>query len=359
MGHKKCTENNYTFSGVTDTREEPSEHSLKIFQEDGSSKYVLINRNTKAKSVVIQALKLFDIKSKLYDNYALFEIFVEYDIVKSRRLPDIATNLAGQMRHCSRYFVMNIIGINDSHQIQRFTDTIAIKEMKKESVVMFLDLDAAELAAQLMARNYSLFRQIEPTEYIDDVFDLKSVLGTPNLLKFKNLSNKEMFWVVTVIVTESSKVCGVKKLKQFIEIALHCYKRTQNFNTMFSIISGIEHRAVKRLKETWKAVPPKYMNWKDSMLRILDPSMNFRKYRNIIENTMPPKIPIFPVACKDLTFIDLGNPSRIYNLVNFEKMRMLANKVNEISKMCSGTHNLNADFNTVSLLGKVKHSEDM
>ena len=32
--------------------------------------------------------------------------------------------------------------------------------------------------------------QIETTEYIDKVFDLKSKFGTPNLTKFEDLVNK-------------------------------------------------------------------------------------------------------------------------------------------------------------------------
>ena len=33
------------------------------------------------------------------------------------------------------------------------------------------------------------------------------------------------------------------------------------------------------------------------------------------------------MVCKDLTFIDLGNDTKIDNLVNFEKLRMLAKEV--------------------------------
>ena len=54
---------------------------------------------------------------------------------------------------------------------------------------------------------------------------------------------------------------------------------------MFAIISGLQNRAVTRLKETWKAVPQRYIKIKDDISMIMDPSMNFRKYRNLINNT--------------------------------------------------------------------------
>ena len=69
------------------------------------------------------------------------------------------------------------------------------------------------------------------------------------------------------------------------QIAQHCYKQTQNFLSMFAIISGLQNRAVTRLKETWKAVPQRYIKIKDDISMIMDPSMNFRKYRNLINNT--------------------------------------------------------------------------
>ena len=43
---------------------------------------------------------------------------------------------------------------------------------------------------------------LEPTEYVDYIFELESKFGVPNLKMFKNSSHKEMMWVITEIVTE-------------------------------------------------------------------------------------------------------------------------------------------------------------
>lgn len=56
--------------------------------------------------------------------------------------------------------------------------------MVRESTVTFLQLNAAEVALQLTLQDYNVFRQIEPTEYIDDLFELKSNYGTPALTLF-------------------------------------------------------------------------------------------------------------------------------------------------------------------------------
>ncbi len=41
----------------------------------------------------------------------------------------------------------------------------------------------------------------------------------------------------------------------------------------------------------------------------------------------PPLIPIYPMVSKDLTFIHLGNETKVEGLINFEKLRMIAKEV--------------------------------
>ena len=50
------------------------------------------------------------------------------------------------------------------------------------------------------------------------------------------------------------------------------------------------------------------------------------------------QIPIFPIVKKDLTFIELGNDTRVDGLVNFEKMRMIAKEVRHIVGLASSLY---------------------
>lgn len=43
---------------------------------------------------------------------------------------------------------------------------------------------------------------------------------------------------------------------------------------------------------------------------------------------------------KDLTFIHLGNDTRVETLINFEKLRMIAKEVRSLSNMCSSPYDL-------------------
>lgn len=60
-------------------------------------------------------------------------------------------------------------------------------------------------------------------------------------------------------------------------------------------------------------------------------------HRNLVngEDVQPPIVPFYPVVKKDLTFIHLANDSHVDDLVNFEKLRMVAKEVRSLINMCS------------------------
>ena len=93
---------NFTAWGSPSLVEAAPENALRIFKSDGSSKYLLVNVNTQAKEVVVQALKDFNMTSEIYANFALFKVTVANGIVKNSRLPDSATSLPEQIQLSSR-----------------------------------------------------------------------------------------------------------------------------------------------------------------------------------------------------------------------------------------------------------------
>ena len=105
---------------------------------------------------------------------------------------------------------------------------------------------------------------------------------------------------------------------------------------MSSIVSGLEDVHVTRLRSTWARVPGKYRRILEEMVSLLDPARNFSRYRNLIQNSSAPLIPYYPIVSKDVTFIHLGNKTRVDgDLVNFEKLRMLAKEIRNLNNMCS------------------------
>lgn len=269
-------------------------------------------------------------------NFSLAEVSVgEGGMIKQRRLPDQLQNLAERIGLSSRYY-LKTNGISET-----FVADEQAPELIRESQVHFLQLNAVEVAIQLTLQDFSIFRQIESTEYVDDLFELKSRYGVPMLRQFAELVNREMFWVVTEVCSEHNLVRRSKIIKQFIKIARQC-KECKNFNSMFAIVSGLGHGAVSRLRASWEKLPSKYQRLFSDLQELMDPSRNMSKYRQLVasEQTQPPIIPFYPVVKKDLTFIHLGNDSRVEGLVNFEKLRMIAKEVRTLTNMCSSPYDL-------------------
>ena len=61
-------------------------------------------------------------------------------------------------------------------------------ELVRENQVHFLQLNAVEVAIQLTLQDFSIFRQIESTEYVDELFELRSRYGMPMLSKFAEVN---------------------------------------------------------------------------------------------------------------------------------------------------------------------------
>ncbi|KAG5898058.1 hypothetical protein JTB14_001764 [Gonioctena quinquepunctata] len=311
------------------------EHVLKVYKPDQSYKYLLVHKETTAHEVVMLALQEFGI-TESSSNFSLCEVSVtDTQTIKQKRLQDDLQNLAERIGLSSRYY-LKTNGVTET----LVPDELA-PELVRESAVHFLQLNAVEVAIQLTLLDFSIFRQIEPTEYIDDLFELKSKYGTPMLDRFAALVNKETFWVVSEVCAEHNPVRRMKIIKQFIKVARQC-KECKNFNSMFAIISGLGHGAVSRLRQSWEKLPGKYTRMFSELQQLMDPSRNMYKYRQLVsaEQSQPPIIPFYPVVKKDLTFINLGNDSKVEGLINFEKLRMIAKEVRSLGNMCSSPYDL-------------------
>jgi len=71
---------------------------------------------------------------------------------------------------------------------------------------------------------------------------------------------------------------------------------------------------------------------------LMDPSRNMSRYRQHLAQLAqePPLIPIYPILRKDLTFAHEANPTFCGpRLVNFEKLRMIAQIIRNIQRFSS------------------------
>ncbi|ESO06337.1 hypothetical protein HELRODRAFT_188331, partial [Helobdella robusta] len=277
---------------------------IRVFMVDHSYRNVFISKYTTSRDVVVMALNEFG----CVDNpgfYSLCEVLFEKEgYTKTRMLADHTNNLFDRLAINARYYLkhssMSTIAVPDE----------SIPIVMQDCRFTLLDLPAMEVAVRLTLKSNDLVRSIKPSEHVVDLMcsKLNKKSCKANLEKFSNLSNEEMFWVITEICSEQDIIKRMKLVKHFIKIAKLC-RRAQNFNSSFAITSGLMHGSVSRMKQTWDKLPPKYLNFFEELQEDMNPSRNMAKYRNLVNSKSPnhPAIPFYPMFKKDLTFIHLCN----------------------------------------------------
>lgn len=304
---------------------------IRVFRGDQQSCYIIISKDTTARDVVLHAVSEFGLIAAP-ETYSLCEVSVSPEgVIKQRRLPDQLSNLADRIQLNGRYYLKN------NMETEALCSDDDAQELLRESHISFLQLSTMEVAAQLSMRDYAIFKNIESTEYVDNLFKLQPGGGvTGHLKQFEEIINQETFWVATEILQEANALKRMKTVKHFIKIALHC-RECKNYNSLFAIISGLNLAPVARLRGTWEKLPSKYEKLFQDLQDIFDPSRNMAKYRNVLssQSVQPPIIPLFPVIKKDLTFLHEGNDTTVDGLVNFEKLRMIAKEIRQVMRMTS------------------------
>ncbi|XP_059398826.1 rap guanine nucleotide exchange factor 6 isoform X1 [Carassius carassius] len=304
---------------------------IRVFKADQQSCYIIISKDTTAKDVVSHVVSEFSLIAAP-ETYSLCEVSISPEgVIKQRRLPDQLSKLADRIQLNGRYYLKN------NMETETLCSDEDAQELLRESQIGLLQLSTVEVAAQLSMRDFGLFRNIESTEYVDDLFKLDpGGGGSSHLKQFEEVINQETFWVASEILREPNALKRMKTIKHFIKIALHC-RECKNFNSMFAIISGLNLAPVARLRSTWEKLPSKYEKLFRDLQDIFDPSRNMAKYRNILssQSVQPPIIPLFPVVKKDLTFLHEGNDSSVDGLVNFEKLRMIGKEIRNVVRMTS------------------------
>lgn len=194
-------------------------------------------------------------------------------------------------------------------------------------------MSSKDVAYHMTAYDWELFHCVHELELIYNAFGRQNLKKTTvNLDLFLRRFNEIQFWVITEVCLCTQLSKRVQLLKKFLKIAAHC-KEYRNLNAFFAIIMGLSNPAVCRLNQTWEKLPSKFKKFHGEFESLMDPSRNHRAYRLTVSKLDPPIIPFMPLLMKDMTFTHEGNKTFIDNLVNFEKMRMIANTV-KILRYC-------------------------
>uniref|UniRef100_A0A665V5S7 Rap guanine nucleotide exchange factor 5 n=1 Tax=Echeneis naucrates TaxID=173247 RepID=A0A665V5S7_ECHNA len=196
-----------------------------------------------------------------------------------------------------------------------------------------LSLNTWDVAVALTTFDWTLFDSVHEQELV--YFTFSRPASSRHIVALELLlqrCNEVQLWVMTEVLLCPTLCKRVQLIKKFIKIAAHC-KAQRNLNCFFAIIMGLNAAAVSRLSHTWEKIPGKFKKLFSELETLTDPSLNHKAYRDSFKKMKAPKIPFLPLLLKDITFIHEGNKTFHDNLVNFEKLHMIADAVRLI-RLC-------------------------
>ncbi|NWR40470.1 RPGF3 factor, partial [Tachuris rubrigastra] len=190
-----------------------------------------------------------------------------------------------------------------------------------------LDLiSSKDLASHLTDHDWNLFKSVHQVEMIHYIVGQQRLqeVTTANLERVLRRFNELQFWVVTELCLCPDVARRAQLLRKFIKVAAHPFPAPcPPFPAGFT--PGEGH---------WGTCDP-FPAHPEVLLCPQDPSWNHRVYRLAVAKMSPPIIPFVPLLLKDMTFIHEGNRTWAENLINFEKMHMMAKTVRVLQR-CRG-----------------------
>ncbi|KAJ6241713.1 ras guanine nucleotide exchange factor i-related [Anaeramoeba flamelloides] len=225
------------------------------------------------------------------------------------------------------------------------------KNIFSKSLTLF-DIDEEEIARQISIIDFGIFSKIRPAELLNCAWSKDKLKHrAKNVLKMTERFNAMSEWVATLIIQPERVRQRAKVLKTFINIAKHLYQ-LKNFNSLISILSGINSSAVHRLSYSFAELAPKTTEIVDNLKTLMSGKDNYKKYRELLKNAQLPCIPFLGFYQTDLTFIEDGNADYIDGLINFSKRSLVYDVIYDIEKYQVKHYNLHPVYQIAVFLNK-------
>ncbi|MEE6518733.1 hypothetical protein FKM82_029886 [Ascaphus truei] len=122
-------------------------------------------------------------------------------------------------------------------------------------------------------------------------------------------------------------------IKQFVKVAERLLQ-LQNFNTLMSVVGGLSHSSISRLKETQSHVSAETTKVFDSHLELLTSSDNYSRYRRRFACCQGFRFPALGVHLKDLMALHVALPDwmdKARGAINISKMRQVYKVLHELT----------------------------
>ncbi|XP_068115566.1 RAS guanyl-releasing protein 2 [Hyperolius riggenbachi] len=203
----------------------------------------------------------------------------------------------------------------------------------RKTSLLFDHLDPDELAEHLTHLEFHSFSKILFQDYHSFVLHGCTV-GNPVLERFIALFNGVSQWIQLMVLSKPTPAQRAAVIKQFVKVAERLLE-LQNFNTLMSVVGGLSHSSISRLKQTQSHVGAETTKVYDSLLELLTSSDNYSRYRRRFALCEGFRFPALGVHLKDLMALHVALPDwadKARGAINIAKMRQVYKVVHELTE---------------------------
>ncbi|KAJ3187303.1 hypothetical protein HDU85_006591 [Gaertneriomyces sp. JEL0708] len=309
-------------------------------------------------------LRVFNVLKNWLENYALdtdSNDVLAVDMVRvfaEETMKEIMASAAAQLLRILNKMTLNGGNASTRKLVQNNRECPPPILPRNLNRIKFLELDPLEVARQLTVMESGLYARIMPSEFLKQAWsetagDKEGKGKSVNVRAMIATSNQITGWVASSILMEKDLKKRSQIMKQFIYIADRC-RNLNNFNTLMSIIAGLNSAPIHRLKRTWDQLSQRSMAILDALRQTMRREKNFSVYRETLHSANPPCVPFLGFYLTDLTFIEEGNP----DMLNGNGKSILAQRQSDSSNP-NGLINFSKRMKTAEVIREIQQYQNV
>ena len=204
-----------------------------------------------------------------------------------------------------------------------------------------------EVARQMALLTYETYRCINSAELLQRRWMMAhKTLLSPSVLNMQMHEHRVKNWFATQLISEVDRKNRAVVLSRLILIAVESMKM-HNFSGAVCILDALEDPAVKRLKRTWKLIPPALLSELKNVSTLVDRAGDYRMFVAEMASTSVPGIPYIGALLPRIEDIEDRLPyilnERQRNrsaMLSLSKIRLIGNLVNQVVRFQTHSYNI-------------------
>jgi hypothetical protein len=214
-------------------------------------------------------------------------------------------------------------------------------------VIRLRNVNIPTLAKYITIRDHTIFCKIQSNELVGLAWMKDKVELAPNVKELISEFNRTALWISSSVIFETKMKKRVEALTCALEL-LEEMVLLRNWNGVQSVIAGLSHSSISRLRRTWAHVEKSKTEQYIKREELFSPLHNWISCRRLLKECERPALPYIGITLSDLVFIEEGNVNTFeekgVTLINFQKYVLQTDTIEKLMEFKEITYDIDEQF---------------